>query len=923
MDYSKTINLPETDFPMKANLAQREPEMLKRWEAAGLYTAILASRDGAPLYVLHDGPPYANGNIHMGHALNKILKDVIVKHKTMMGFRAPYVPGWDCHGLPIELHVTRELGEKAKELAKIDIRRRCRKYADKFVKIQMAEFKRLGVFGNYENPYLTMAPAYEAKIVETFGNILKEGFIYKSKKPIYWCPTCVTALAEAEVEYDNHTSPSIYVKFKVDPSSFHADGVDAHNLFVAIWTTTPWTLPANLAICFHPEFEYSVFRAGKEFLIMADGLAEQMSSITGLALEDKRPIAKDSIENLKVSHPFIKRESKVIFGDFVTLDAGTGIVHIAPGHGQEDYVVGLKYGIDTLSPVDDEGRFTDEYAAMKGENVFDANPKIVQMLKDTGVLIFTNAIEHSYPHCWRCKKPLIFRATEQWFMKIDHRDMRQTALAETDRVVWIPAWGAQRFRGMVESRPDWCLSRQRSWGVPIPSFRCKKCQANLMTAETVLHFAKLSLTKSIDAWYSEDIANLVPAGTTCSCGGTEFEKEFDILDVWFDSGVSHFAVLDEWKELRWPSDIYLEGSDQHRGWFQSSLWPAIALRQRAPYHTVLTHGFLLDDKGKAMSKSEGNVIHPEEIIKKYGADILRLWVSSEDYRNDVRIGFEMLNQVADSYRKIRNTFKFIIGNLSDFSPDKAVPYAQLADIDKWMLHKLYHLANQTMESYEKFEFHMVYRRILNFCAVELSSIYFDISKDILYIEAKDAPSRRSNQTVLAEVYHALVRLVAPVLSFTAEEIWQFNKNTDSIHQQVYHPLRDEYDNPAIDEKMERLVEIKTDALKALELKRKAKEIGTSLEAELVIHAKSASARELLAGMADITRFFQVSKVTLAAEKAEGMSEYDNSFIAVAKSAGVKCVRCWNYFDRAQIGANPDHPELCARCTDIITRSSHE
>jgi isoleucyl-tRNA synthetase len=916
MDYSKTINLPATDFPMKANLSQREPEMLKKWEGQDIYEEILKSRIGDEVFILHDGPPYANGNIHVGTSLNKILKDIIVKHKTMMGFKSLYVPGWDCHGLPIELHVLKELQEKKDSLDIVSIRKKCRKYAEKWIKIQMSEFKRLGVFGDFKNPYLTMSEKYESKILEVLGEIFKKGYIYRSKKPIYWCPTCETALAEAEVEYGDHTSPSVYVKFKVDPETANINGVDKDKLFVVIWTTTPWTLPANLALSFHPDFPYSAYKFGNEYYIVADGLVDAMAGTVGIKKDEHIPVSIDQLKKMKAYHPFIDRESKIIFGTHVTLEQGTGIVHTAPGHGHEDYIIGLEYGLDTYSPVDNQGKFTDEFPEMKGINVFDANPKVVELLKKKNALIFTHNISHSYPHCWRCKKPLIFRATEQWFLKIDHNNMRTLGLKAVDDTRWVPAWGETRFRGMVEGRPDWCLSRQRSWGVPIPSFKCKKCGKNLMNAETILHFAKLSLTKSIDTWYTDDIHDLIPAGTKCSCGSTDFEKEFDILDVWFDSGVSHFVVLDERPDHRWPADIYLEGSDQHRGWFQSSLWPALALRGRAPFNTVVTHGFILDEKGAAMSKSMGNVISPLDLINKFGADILRLWVSSEDYRNDVKIGGDLIKQVSDSYRKIRNTFKFIIGNLSDFSTKDSLKYEELNEIDKWILHKLYHLSAQIIKAYENFEFHLVYRKLLNFCAVELSSIYFDISKDILYIEEKNSKKRRSAQTALKEIYETLLRLCAPVLSFTSEEIWKFADNQSSIHTQKYYKLDEKYNNPDIENKVEALVDIKKDALKALELKRAEKVIGTSLEADLKISPKDEQTKNWLKGMGDdINIFFQAAKVTILDETASGMPEYDKSFIQAEKSGGKKCARCWNYRDN--IGSDANHPELCPRCAKIV------
>jgi len=916
MDYSSTVNLPVTDFPMRANLPKKEPEILGVWGKENLYERIQDSRKDAPLYILHDGPPYANGNIHLGHALNKILKDIIVKHKTMKGFRAPYVPGWDCHGLPIELNVTKELGGKLNSMSKADIRKKCRDNAELFVNTQMGEFKRLGVLGDYEHPYLTMSKDYEAGIVEVFGKLFKEGYIYRSKKPIYWCPNCATALAEAEVEYGNHVSHAVYVKFKIDPSSIYIDGIDKDRTFVVIWTTTPWTLPANLGLCFHKDFEYSIFKFNGEYYLLAKGLLQQMEKAIGSQSSGEWPIDTGSIEAIKAAHPFIERESKIIFGPHVTLEQGTGIVHTAPGHGHEDYITGLRYGLDIFCPVDDNGCFTDEYSPMKGVNVFDANEKIIEILKEKNVLISNETIEHSYPHCWRCRKPLIFRATEQWFFNIDHNGLREKCLQAVSKTRWVPSWGESRFRGMAESRPDWCLSRQRSWGVPIPSFRCEKCDKNLMSAETIEHFAALALEKNLDIWYTEDIKNLIPNGLKCSCGGESFIKEYDILDVWFDSGVSHFAVLDKWPGHRWPSDAYLEGSDQHRGWFQSSIWPALALRDAAPFKTVITHGFLLDDSGKAMSKSLGNVIPPEKIISLYGADVLRLWVSSEDYRNDMRIGLEMIKQIADSYRRIRNTFKYLIGNISGFKANDILPYGELDSIDKWILHKLYDLSRKIIEHYENFEFHMVYRRLLNFCAVELSSIYFDVSKDILYVEAKNSKKRLANLSVLYEINETLVRLVAPILPFTAEEIWKFLSKPGSIHTQDYYNLREDYNNPGIEENIEKVVDIKKDALKALEFIRKDGKIKASLEAELSIFIKDEKTREICAGMGDeFKRFLQTAKAVLADERHSGMTDYDSSSISAQRTTGAKCVRCWNYHDN--LGSDPEHPELCPRCTEVV------
>ncbi|MDA3899768.1 MAG: isoleucine--tRNA ligase [Spirochaetes bacterium] len=919
MDYSKTVNLPETDFPMRANLPQREPEILKRWEKEGIYAKILSERSDDKLYILHDGPPYANGHIHMGHALNKILKDVILKHKSMMGFKTPYIPGWDCHGLPIELKVTQKLGNKSREMEKIDIRNLCRDYATGFINIQRDEFKRLGIFADYKNPYKTMTKDYEATITEKFAELFEKGYVFKGKKPIYWCPSCETALAEAEVEYEMHTSQSIFVKFKISPSTLKLDGVDTSNCHVVIWTTTPWTLPANLAVCFHPDFPYSIYKFGSEYLLLADGLIEQFEAVTELKSEAHFPINRSQIEELSVQHPFIERESKIIFGHHVTLEQGTGIVHTAPGHGAEDYIVGLQHGLDVFCPVDHQGRFTDEYSDMKGVLVWDANDKVLEIIKGNNTLISQNQIEHSYPHCWRCKKPLIFRATEQWFMGIDIHDLRKKALQVVQETQWVPSWGESRFRSMVEQRPDWCLSRQRSWGVPIPSFACTQCGKNMTNTASLKHFSKLARQEGIDIWYTKDIIELIPENTRCECGSESFTKENDILDVWFDSGVSHFAVLESpYREgLRWPADLYLEGSDQHRGWFQSSLWPALALKGRAPYNTVLTHGFILDEKGKAMSKSVGNVIPPEDIIKKYGADILRLWVTSEDYRNDLKIGHDMLKQVADSYRKIRNSFKFLIGNLSDFDENKdTVPYNELADMDKWILLKLYQLFNQTIASYEKFEFHLVYRRILNFCAVELSSLYFDVSKDILYIEARDSKKRRSTQTAINEIFKTLITLIAPILAFTSEEIWTFVNNEGSVHTHTYREVPEEFNNKEIEKNFGVIVSIKKEMLKALERARNEKIIAKSQEAAVEIYLSEKSDYNTIAQKSDeLKSFLQVAQVTITTEANDTFYEMDNLKIAITQFNGEKCVRCWNYFEN--LGSDAEHPELCDRCASAV------
>jgi len=915
MDYSKTVNLPQTDFSMKANLTNREPEMLKKWEKEKIYHKILKEKEGHDLFLLHDGPPYANGHIHLGHALNKILKDIIIKHKSLQGYQTPYVPGWDCHGLPIELSVSKSLGKKVKEMSKEEIRQKCREYAKKHIEIQKEEFKRLGIFADFENPYLTMSKEYEAKIIEIFGDIFSKGYIARNKKPIYWCPTCVTALAEAEVEYAQHSSPSIYVKFKISPESLKEKEL-SENSFVVIWTTTPWTLPANLGVCFHPQFKYSFYKFKDEYYLLADDLLSQFEAKTGLKNEKRISLSSEEIANLKVNHPFIERESKVIFGRHVTLEQGTGIVHTAPGHGLEDYQVGLEYNLETYCPVNSYGCFTNDFSEMEGENVFKANPLVVDLLKEKQALIFKDNLEHSYPHCWRCHKPLIYRATEQWFLMIDHNNLRDQGLKAVEQTNWIPSCGENRIKAMVENRPDWCLSRQRTWGVPIPSFRCQACEKNLMSSESVAFFAKIAKEKGIDSWYSEELIDLIPKGTKCSCGSSDFIKEFDILDVWFDSGVSSFAVLDERKNHTWPADLYLEGSDQHRGWFQSSLWPSLSLRGQAPFKSVLTHGFVLDEQGKAMSKSQGNVIPPEKIINQFGADILRLWVSSEDYRNDLRIGFDMIKQNADSYRKIRNTFKFILGNLLDFSSQDQVAYKNLQEVDQWILHKLFNLSQEVINHYDNFEFHLVNRKIVNFCSVELSSIYFDISKDILYVEEKKSLKRRATQTVLKEIFNCLVKLIAPILVFTSEEIWSYEDSSNSIHSQKYYDLDQNFYNPSLGEKLEKIVTIKKDILKVLEKKRKEKVINSSLEAEVTLFLTDEKTRDLLKEMGDeIKRFFQVAKIIFSEEKMSEGEESGHSFILITKTSGIKCDRCWNYFESDQTETKEN--QICERCSKIL------
>ncbi|HSH14049.1 MAG TPA: isoleucine--tRNA ligase, partial [Desulfurivibrionaceae bacterium] len=760
MDYRATLNLPQTEFSMKANLAQREPEFLKQWQDGKLYERLLAAGSDRPVYVLHDGPPYANGHLHMGHALNKILKDIILRSRRMAGFQCAFVPGWDCHGLPIELNVDKELGGKKKEISKLEFREACRKYAAKWVGVQREEFKRLGVLGDWENPYLTIDYSYEAAIAREFNTFLISGAVTRSKKPVHWCPSCRTALAEAEVEYENHTSESIYVKFPlVGDLGGISPELAGRQASVVIWTTTPWTLPANLAVALHPAFTYAAVEYGDELWIMAEGLVERACKEFGIS--DYRVVAtfaSGRLEGRKCRHPFLERESLVVLADYVTLESGTGCVHTAPGHGREDYLTGLRYNLEILSPVDDGGVFTAEAGPYAGLYIGKANPVIVEDLQKSNHLVRHSPLAHSYPHCWRCKKPVIFRATEQWFIGMEENGLRQKALQAIRQVKWIPHWGMERIYGMVETRPDWCLSRQRAWGVPITAILCKGCGQVQNNAPVNERIDQLFRREGADAWFAHPVEDFLGAGAVCGhCGGQEFSKEEDILDVWFDSGTSHAAVLEERPELSAPADLYLEGSDQHRGWFQSSLLTSVGTRGCAPYRSVLTHGFVVDEQGRKMSKSVGNVIAPEQIIKQYGAEILRLWVASEDYRDDIKISNNIIRQLSEAYRKIRNTVRYLLSNLGDFNPAvDRVPYEQLSELDRWALSQLEQLKRKLVKSYETFEFHAAFHSLLYFCTVTMSALYLDIIKDRLYASAPASVERRAAQTVLYELADSLL-----------------------------------------------------------------------------------------------------------------------------------------------------------------------
>ena len=932
MDYRETLNLPKTAFPMKANLAKREPEILKEWEKNEIYDRICQQSEDRPKYLLHDGPPYANGHIHIGTALNKILKDFIVKSKTMSGFNSHYVPGWDCHGLPVEHEVEKSLGSKKRELSVVEIRQRCREYAAKFVDIQRDEFKRLGVFGDWANPYLTMSFDYQATIVREFGKFLLKGSVYKGKKPVHWCPTCKTALAEAEVKYEDHRSPSVYVKFRMISTLFFLEGegkgggdigdrlpsLKGKPVSVIIWTTTPWTIPANLAIALHPDFTYVAVEVAGEVFILAEGLLEEVMKKFGV--QQYRLLEKFSgkdLEGLKCRHPFLERESLLILASYVTLDAGTGCVHTAPGHGQEDYESGVVYGIDIYSPVDDDGRFTQDVPFFAGQFVFDANPAVVKKLREVGALVKEETMVHSYPHCWRTNDPIIFRATEQWFISMEKNELRPKALQSINDVVWIPPWGKDRIYGMIENRPDWCVSRQRAWGIPITVFYCSHCKETLITPETIEQVANLFEEKGADVWFGEETARLLPQGTQCPhCGGREFTKEKDILDVWFDSGVSHAAVLERRPALGSPANLYLEGSDQHRGWFHSSLLTSVGTRGRAPYLSVLTHGFVVDGEGKKMSKSAGNVIAPEEVISKLGADVLRLWVAAEDYKDDVKISDEILKRLADAYFRIRNTFRFLLGNLYDFDPGKEhVPCGELAEIDRWALHRLQKLVARVREAYDRFEFHVVYYSVQNFCAVEMSALYLDILKDRLYTFPARSPGRKSAQTALYEILKTLAGLVAPILSFTADEVWKHipatSDKAESVHLAPFPELRSEYVDESLNDRWEKMWDVRAVVTKALEEARKEKGVGLSLDAQVHLYLSEKLFDFLKPYERELKSIFIVSSVLL--HRAEG--ETPPIRAEVFRAEGGKCERCWNY--DVSVGKHPEHATLCQRCTEAL------
>ena len=930
MDYKKTLSLPVTKFPMKANLAKREPEQLKKWEEIGLHAQVRNSSEGRELFILHDGPPYANGYIHIGTALNKILKDIIVRSKQMTGFDSIYVPGWDCHGLPIEHNVDKELGDKKKDFSMAEIRRQCRAYAEKFIDIQREEFKRLGVMGDWEDPYLTMNYMYEAIIARECGKFAQDGSLFRSKKPIYWCFTCQTALAEAEIEYHDESTHSIFVKFPMrDDLSQAYPELSGKKVSVAIWTTTPWTLPANLAIAFHPDFEYVAVDIGNnEVLILARELVDYCMQTFGVSdYSVLVEVEAKSLERKRSQHPLYDRDSIIILGDHVTLDAGTGCVHTAPGHGREDYEVGLEYELDVYSPVDHKGCFTDDVEFFKGQFVFDANENVNVKLKDIGTLLAEGTFEHSYPHCWRCKKPVIFRATPQWFISMDKTELRKKSLEAIDAVEWIPAWGRDRIYGMIENRPDWCVSRQRAWGVPITVFYCEKCGKLLQDQQVMENVYALFEAHGADIWFEKEVGDFLPEGTVCQdCGNETFAKENDILDVWFDSGVSHAAVLEPRPELRWPADLYLEGSDQHRGWFHSALLTAVGTRNQAPYKAVLTHGFVVDAEGRKMSKSLGNVIAPNEVIEKYGAEILRLWVSATDYREDIRISDNILKQLSDAYRRIRNTSRFMLGNLFDYNPKTdAIAYESMMELDKFALHKLQGLVAKTIKAYDAYEYHTIYHSLHNYCTLDLSSFYLDILKDRLYTSPPKSEARRSAQTVMHIVLDTLVKLMAPLLPFTAEEIWEHmpaqDQNAPSVHlTQLPEPTPKFKDND-LAQKWEQVLVVRGEVTKALEEARNQKLVGHPLDAAVTIAAQETLYNTMLPHADDLRYIFIVSEAQLVKDqKLEGAfvsKDVEGLSIRVQKASGEKCERCWVH--DTSVGTNSEHPTICNRCKDSLAK----
>lgn len=927
MDYSKTLNLPETEFPMRAGLPEREPEFLKYWEENKIYEKKQELHAGHKKFVLHDGPPYANGKIHMGTALNKILKDIIMKYKYAQGFDTPYVPGWDTHGMPIEHAAIKNLGLNRHELDTLVLRKECHDYALKWIDEQRTDFKRLGVLGDWDHPYITMTHDYEAVQIHVFGEMAKKGYIYKGKKAVYWCPHCETALAEAEIEYGEEKSPAIFVKMPlVKDNGMLPEAAQGKPAYIVIWTTTPWTMPANVAIALHPDFEYAWVECEGEILFMAKEMLEAVGKVCKKDLSNIIGTCKGKdMEYAECRHPFetIDRKSLVVLADYVTLEAGTGCVHTAPGHGADDFETGVRYNLPIICPVDGSGKLTAEAGAdFAGMFVFDANVPIIKYLAGLNRLFGKENIRHQYAHCWRCKNPIIYRATEQWFASVD--GFREEALnAIANDVQWIPSWGEARIHNMVADRHDWCISRQRVWGVPIPIFYCEDCNEHLVNDDTINAVADLFAKEGSDAWWAHSAEEILPQGTKCpKCGGTHFRKESDIMDVWFDSGSSHAAVCKTRPELAWPADMYLEGSDQHRGWFQSSLLTSVATEGKAPYRAVLTHGYVVDGEGRKMSKSVGNTVAPQEVIAQYGADIIRLWAASSDYKADIRISKEILKQLSEVYRKIRNTIRYILGNTNDFNyeTDK-VEFKDMLELDRWALMHMQLLKKEVSAAYESYDFHVLYHAIHNFCSIEMSSYYLDILKDRLYAYKADSFERRSAQTAMYEIMLDLVVMFAPVLSFTMEEVWQFMKKPASMPESVFMmpwpECKEEYIDEALESKWDNFIEIRSEITRVLEGARRAKTIGHSLDAKVELHATGEALAILRSVEGDLATLLIVSQAKLVEGLAGGVEATGREDLKVTVQAaeGEKCERCWIYSDT--VGKDAEHPTVCARCAAAL------
>jgi isoleucyl-tRNA synthetase len=933
-EWKDTVNLPRTDFPMKASLQTAEPEAIARWEAMDLYGQIRDKRRGAPKFVFHDGPPYANGQIHLGTALNKILKDFVIKSRTMAGFDVPYRPGYDCHGLPIELRVDRELGPKKRDMSLAEIRRACREYAGRYTDVMTAEFKRLMVFGDWDHYYLTMNPRYQADIARSLGKFVERGLVYKGKKPVHWCIHCRTALAEAEVEYEDHSSPSIYVEFPLNP---HAAGDLAarvpalggrSNISALIWTTTPWTIPSNLAIAFHPEFDYAAYDVDGHTVIVAEGLAERVGQAVGRSFDRKVATMKgEQLEGIRFRHPLYERDSVGVLADYVTLEQGTGAVHTAPGHGADDFLTGKKYGLDIYAPVGPSGHFLDTVLLFGGQRVFDANPNVEKALEERGRLWYRETFSHQYPHCWRCHNPVIFLATSQWFVRMDgdpvitgvdgqKRTLRQAAQHAIDHeVTWIPRWGRDRIYNMVTNRPDWCISRQRAWGVPIPALDCTSCGEAILTTAIIDQAASVFEQYNADSWYERPIEEFIPHGLKCpSCGAASFERERDILDVWFDSGSSHEAVLARTPELGWPADMYLEGSDQHRGWFQSSLLVALATRGRPPFREVLTHGFLIDLEGRKMSKSLGNAILPQEVIKESGAEIIRLWVSMTEFTEELRVSKEILTRVVDVYRKLRNTCRILVANLYDFDPaSDMVPADALDEVDRFALARYAEAAQRMIRAYNEYEFSVVSQTLNTLATVDLSAFYVDVTKDRMYTLGAKSRERRSTQTVMYLISEGLARLLAPILPVTADQLWQHipGRRSWSIHLEEF-PKVEAYTDAPLLKTWEALLDVRETVNAALEEKRKNKVIGTSLGARVLITASGPIGALLTSRRDDLPMLFNVSDVSLTIVATDSA---DQVRVEVEKAPGVKCARCWRFVP--SVRSEPDCAGICDRCVDAL------